>query len=48
MAKKAKFGVSTAPRSKPRKRPGRHTKSLNKHKKRQKKNIRYHRSLHIY
>ena len=38
MAKKAKFGVSTAPRSKPRKRPGRHTKSLNKHKKRQKKN----------
>ena len=38
MAKKAKFGVSTAPRAKPRKRPGRHTKSLNKHKKRQKKN----------
>ena len=38
MAKKAKFGVSTAPRAKPRKRPGRHTKSLNKHKKRLKKN----------
>ena len=38
MAKKAKFGVSTAPRAKPRKRPGRHTKSLNKHKKRQMKN----------
>ena len=38
VAKKAKFGVSTAPRAKPRKRPGRHTKSLNKHKKRQKKN----------
>ena len=45
---KAKFGVSTAPRNKPRKRPGRHTKSLNKHKKnknkqekRQKKQTRY-------
>ena len=38
MAKKTKFGISTAPRSKPRKRPGRHTKSLNKHKKRQMKN----------
>ncbi len=36
--KKGTFGVSTAPRDKPRKRPGRHTKSLNKHKKRQKKN----------
>jgi len=38
MAKKSKFGVSTAPRNKPKKRPGRHTKSLNKLKKRQKKN----------
>ena len=38
MAKKAKFGLVTAPRGKPKKRPGRHTKSLNKHKKRQKKN----------
>ena len=38
MAKKSKFGVVTAPRAKPRKRPGRHTKSLNKHKKRQMKN----------
>ena len=37
MAKKAKFGLVTAPRGKPRKRPGRHTKSLNKHKKRQMK-----------
>jgi hypothetical protein len=37
MAKKSKFGVVTAPRAKPRKRPGRHTKSLNKHKKRQMK-----------
>ena len=37
MAKKTNFGISTAPRNKPRKRPGRHTKSLNKHKKRQKK-----------
>jgi len=35
---KAKFGISTAPRNKPRKRPGRHTKSLNKDKKRQMKN----------
>ena len=34
MAKKAKFGISTAPRAKPRKRPGRHTKNLNKSKKR--------------
>ena len=34
---KVKFRVSTAPRDKPKKRPGRHTKSLNKHKKRQKK-----------
>jgi len=38
MAKKSKYGLSTAPRAKPRKRPGRHTKSLNKHKKRQMKN----------
>ena len=38
MAKKAKFGLVTAPRNKPKKRPGRHTKSLNKHKKRQMKN----------
>ena len=38
MAKKSKFGVVTAPRDKPKKRPGRHTKSLNKHKKRQMKN----------
>ena len=38
MAKKSKFGISTAPRNKPKKRAGRHTKSLNKHKKRQKKN----------
>ena len=27
MAKKVKFGLSTAPRSKPRKRPGRHKKT---------------------
>ena len=39
MSKRPKFGISTKPiRDKPRKRPGRHTKSLNKHKKRQKKN----------
>ena len=38
MAKTSKYGLSTAPRAKPRKRPGRHTKSLNKHKKRQMKN----------
>ena len=38
MAKKAKFGVSTAPRDKPKKRPGRHKKSRNKHEKRQQKN----------
>ena len=30
--------IHFVPRPKPRKRPGRHTKSLNKHKKRQKKN----------
>jgi transposase-like protein len=34
MAKKAKFGISTAPRAKPKKRPGRHKKSPNKHEKR--------------
>ena len=34
---KRKF-TNFVPRPKPRKRPGRHTKSLNKHKKRQKKN----------
>ena len=34
---KRKF-VNFVPRPKPRKRPGRHTKSLNKHKKRQMKN----------
>ena len=34
MAKKAKFGISTAPREKPRKRPGRHKKSPNKSEKR--------------
>jgi hypothetical protein len=27
MAKKTNFGISTAPRNKPRKRPGRHKKS---------------------
>ena len=34
MAKKVKFGLSTAPRSKPRKRPKRHKKSPNKSEKR--------------
>ena len=34
MAKKAKFGLVTAPRDKPKKRPGRHKKSPNKHEKR--------------
>ena len=34
MAKKTKFGISTAPRAKPKKRPGRHKKSPNKHEKR--------------
>jgi hypothetical protein len=38
MAKKSQFGVNLYHNQKPRKRPGRHTKSLNKHKKRQKKN----------
>lgn len=34
MAKKAKFGLVTAPREKPKKRPGRHKKNRNKHEKR--------------
>jgi len=35
MGKKAKFGVNTyVKRDRPRKRPGRHTKRLNKHQKR--------------
>ena len=34
MGKKAKFGLGTAPRQRPRKRPGRHKKSPNKHEKR--------------
>ena len=34
MAKKVKFGLSTAPHAKPKKRPGRHKKSPNKHEKR--------------
>ena len=38
MAKKSQFGVNLYHNQQPRKRPGRHTKSLNKHKKRQKKN----------
>ena len=38
MAKKSKYGLSTAPRNKPKKRPGRHKKSRNKHEKRQQKN----------
>ena len=38
MAKKSKFGISTAPRDKPKKRPGRHKKSRNKQEKRQQKN----------
>ena len=37
MAKKSKYGLSTAPRDKPKKRPGRHKKSRNKHEKRQQK-----------
>ena len=41
MAKKSKFGVVTAPRDKPKKRPGRHKKSRNKHEKRQQKQTRY-------
>jgi hypothetical protein len=35
--KKSLYGVSTAPRDKPKKRPGRHKKSRNKHEKRQQK-----------
>ena len=38
MAKKAKFGVSTAHRDKPKKRPGSHKNNSNKHEKRQQKN----------
>ncbi len=34
MAKKSKFGVVTAPRAKPRKRPGIHKKRKNKDEKR--------------
>ena len=37
MAKKSKYGLSTAPRDKPKKRPGRHKKSRNKQEKRQQK-----------
>ncbi len=38
MGKKAKFGVNTyVKRDRPRKRPGRHKKNLNKHEKRQQK-----------
>ena len=33
MAKKSKYGLSTAPRDKPKKRPGRHKKSRNKQEK---------------
>ncbi len=38
---KPKFGVSTAPRDKPKKRPGRHKKNRNKHEKRRSKKQRY-------
>ena len=38
MAKKSKYGLSTAPRNKPKKRPGRHKKSRNKHENVNKKN----------
>ncbi len=34
MAKKSQFGVNLYNKQKPRKRPGRHTKNLNKSKKR--------------
>jgi len=38
MGKKAKFGVNTyVKRDRPRKRPGKHKKNLNKHEKRQQK-----------
>ena len=36
--KKSLYGTSTAPRDKPKKRPGRHKKNRNKHEKRQQKN----------
>ena len=39
--KKAKAGLSTAPRDKPKKRPGKHKKSLNKAEKRNNKNKKY-------
>jgi len=35
MAKAPKWGVNTYKKDKPRKRPGRHKKKLNKHEKRQ-------------
>ena len=35
--KKSLYGTSTAPRDKPKKRPGRHKKNRNKHEKRQQK-----------
>ena len=37
MAKKSQFGVNLYHKQKPRKRPGRHKKNLNKHEKRQQK-----------
>ena len=37
MAKKSNFGVNTYHNQKPRKRPGRHKKTRNKHEKRQQK-----------
>ena len=37
MAKKSQFGVNLYNREKPRKRPGRHKKNLNKSEKRQQK-----------
>ena len=40
MAKKSKYGLPTAPRDKPKKRPGRHKKSRNKKEKLQQKNQR--------
>jgi hypothetical protein len=39
--KKAKSGLSTAPRDKPKKRPGKHKKSLNKSEKLQNKHKKY-------
>ena len=40
MGKKAKFGLVTAPRQRPRKRPGRHKKRMNKSEKRNYKKYR--------